>query len=191
MRVPGAAHPWWGPNRRYGHRTRAGAPASPPRGSRRGSRITLLGRRERACLHRLIEIGNGVEHPLCSIEKWADKLWTKTYGQAEEVLEHEDLPIACHTGADSDRGNVQGGGDFLCQACRDAFEHDRESAEFLEGCCLAEDIPRRAIASALDAKAPVSMNRLGLQAEMTHNGNSALHQPLDHVLVPVHAFQLH
>ena len=103
-----------------------------------------------------------MEHAVCAIDERAGKLWTKVGIEAEEILEDENLTIAAYSGADADSRDVQGFGDLICEIHRNAFEHDCESAEFLESGGLAYDVARGIVSPALDAKASVCVNGLGL-----------------------------
>ena len=59
----------------------------------------------------------------------------------------------------------------------------------LESGCLTGDILGGVVASTLDSKASVGVDRLRLEAEMTHHGNPALDHPLNHILMPVYTLE--
>src|SRR5215469_809079 len=102
-----------------------GAEANRPPRSSTGSRVGLLFRRKRAGFHGFVELSERVEDAAASLDERAHELRPEIEIQAEEVLQHEDLAVATGAGANADRGNRAGRGDFRRQSRGDALEDDR------------------------------------------------------------------
>src|SRR6185295_2370473 len=64
--------------------------------------------------------------------------------EADQVVEHEHLPVAVESRADADRGNLDRGGDLAPQLERDALQNDRETARPLQRQGVVEEHVRGA-----------------------------------------------
>src|SRR6266853_1914563 len=95
------------------------------------------------------------------------------------------------SGANADRRDAKCFDDFPCEVRGNALQHHRESTELFESGCLADDIPCRVVASTLDSKAPVGVNGLRLETQMTHDRYPTLSQSLNHILMPVYTLKLY
>src|SRR4029453_6110244 len=59
--------------------------------------------------------------------------WRRAIAEAEDVVQHQDLAVAVHAGADADGRNAQARGELGGEVERHALEHDRERARCLDG----------------------------------------------------------
>ena len=58
----------------------------------------------------------------------ADKFGRRREGEADQIVEDENLAVAVGSGADADGGDGQLGGDFGSHFAGNAFEHDSSGA---------------------------------------------------------------
>ena len=98
--------------------------------------------------------------------------------QPEHVVADEDLPVASGTGADADGWNRQGACDVAGDVRRNGLEHQRKRAGVLQGERVGRSaLPPRRLCRLLDVATHL-MDRLRLQAEVTHHRNADVDQPL-------------
>src|SRR5688572_29546372 len=74
-----------------------------------------------AGLYRLVKLRDCIVDAPRSIPKRTDKFRFEIWIQAEEILEHQNLAIACRARANADRRNPKSPGDLACEFRRDAF----------------------------------------------------------------------
>src|ERR1035437_1740778 len=112
MRARDGAHPWWERSRRSGRRSRCAVPAMHLRRSKPVSFVSFPGRRERSGLDGLIEVSDRVQNTPGSIGERPHKPRLEVGVQAEEIVEHQNLPVTSRAGPDADGGNAQRFGDL-------------------------------------------------------------------------------
>src|SRR5580658_1832182 len=87
-----------------------------------------------------------------------------TNGETDQIVEHENLPIAIGSGADADGGNVElvsnAGGDFT----RNGFQHNGKCAGRFDGASVAFELARSVSGFALHVKSTQSVDRLRREA---------------------------
>ena len=74
-------------------------------------------------------------------------------GEADEVVEDEDLAVTVGAGTDADGGDGDGAGDVGGDLARDAFEDERDGAGTLEGMSIGEELVDGGGGATLDAVA--------------------------------------
>src|SRR6266545_3284184 len=89
---------------------------------------------------------------------------------AEQVVEHLDLPIAVGAGADADSWNLEALADGCRDLARDQFEHNRERACLLDRDRVVDELARSFGCTALYAVATELIHRLRGQADVSHHG---------------------
>ena len=113
------------------------------------------------------------------------------HGQADHIVQHQDLAIALRAGADADGGNAQLAGDPRGELSRNRFEHDRKCARRFHGPRVPQKLFRRFHGFALNAKAAKGVHGLRSQPDMAHHRNFRFHQLRDQFHAPLAAFDLH
>src|SRR6202035_2145562 len=101
---------------------------------RRGARmIGLIVRWEIAALHVRAIFAYCARDNLADIGVLARKFWCLLEGQAEEIVDDQDLAVAVWTGSDADGGDTQLAGDLRGEFAGDGFEDYREGASCFHG----------------------------------------------------------
>src|SRR5687768_7418858 len=93
-----------------------------------------------------------------------DEAWQVAGRQPEQVVPDQDLAVASATGADPNRGDLEGLGDMRGNRGGDRLEHHGKAARALERARTVEDDPRAFSRSPLRAIAAQQRNRLWREA---------------------------
>lgn len=125
-------------------------------------------RRERAGADFVAVLRDGAGDVGFEVGERFDEAGHGAAGDAEEVVEDEDLAVAIGTGADADRGNRDGICYFFGQAAGDAFKHDGERAGGLGGFGVGHEFGF----ITLHFVAAKRVDVLGAQAAMGHHGDT-------------------
>ena len=92
----------------------------------------MLGRREDAVLHFVLEALGRVADQHAEVEVLLDELRREVGVHAEEVIHHQDLAVASRAGADADHGDPDAARDLGREIGRHHLQDQRVAAGFLE-----------------------------------------------------------
>src|SRR5450830_2128211 len=116
--------------------------------------------------------GERPRHLFVKIRILLDELRREAVGQAEQVVRHENLAVACGPGADSDRGNREAARDEAGEPVRDRFEDERVTARVLESVRVLDETSRRGGRLTLSLEAAELVHLLRRQADVAHDRDS-------------------
>ena len=102
-------------------------------------------------------------------------------GEADEIVEDEDLAVAAGAGADADGGNRELGGDCLGDFARHALKHDGAGAGLSEGAGIGLQLANGFRSAGLHAVAAHAMHALRGEAEMADDGHFGINEGADEV----------
>ncbi len=96
--------------------------------------------------------------------------------EAEHVREDEDLPVAVHSAADTDEGNINSFCNFTCSFWFNHFTKDTEAAYAFELLCPVNQTHSSGLAVAIATIATERVNGLREQADVPHNGDTGVNE---------------
>src|SRR5665213_4192729 len=153
--------------------------------------VALRGGGEEARADGFAKPADRLRHRARPIPERPDELRMKVHVETQQILQNQNLTVAIRARADADLRNPQRSGNALRKRRGNALENHRKRAATLQRLSLTQDVLSALAAAALHPEAAVRMKRLRLQAKMPHDGNAALHEPLNCVFVSVDAFEFH
>ena len=92
----------------------------------------MLGCREAAALDIGFVFAEGARHLVMQIGVLHDKTRGEALKQAQHIVSYQHLAVTAHPSANANGGDFQALGYQLCQPGRDRFEHQAETACFLQ-----------------------------------------------------------
>src|SRR5580704_15876741 len=125
------------------------------------------------------------------IDVLPSELWFVAHGEAHEIVEDENLPIAIGTRADADCRNVEFLSDASGKFARHGFQHHRKCAGGLDGSRVALELARSVSGFALNVEPAECVYGLRCEADMTHDWNFGFHQARDQFDPAFAAFDLY
>src|SRR5262245_20431686 len=158
-------------------------------GRTRRSRVALRGARKLPAFDvGVIPVECVGQHRL-AIDVAADESRSMVAGNAPEILQDQHLAVGAWTRTDADGRNREFPGDARPELRRNAFEHQRETAQFLKRMCLPCNLLRVFRIAPLHAEAAELVDRLRCQANVPHDGYAGSDDMPDDILVTVNAFE--
>src|ERR1700675_4182648 len=100
-------------------------------------------------------------------------------GDAEQVVDDQNLGVAVGSGADTDRGDRQLAGDLRGQVARYPLENHRECPRVLQGMSVVDEPLAVGRASGLDPGATESVDGLGRESQVAHHRYAPLGETAD------------
>ena len=109
----------------------------------------------------------------------------------QHVVDHEHLAVAARAGADADRRGRNLGGHARGQRRGNLFEHDAETARLAQQVRVAQQFFGLGLLLGADGVGSELVDRLGRQAEVSHDGNAGRENALDRFEDLLAALHLH
>ncbi len=144
-----------------------------------GQMIALLVGGEGAALDVFAIVFDGGADQRAGVGVAADEFGRRRKGEADQIVEDENLAVAIRTGADADGGNGQLGGDGGGHFAGNAFKNDCASAGIGQSEGSAWSCEHSIGGAGLHAIAAHAVHALRGQAEMADHGNLGLGQGAD------------
>src|SRR5258705_9009596 len=124
----------------------------------RAERILVGGKG--AAPHLFAIAGRSVANDLREVRILLHELRRELRVHAEQVVDHEHLPVALLAGADADGGDADAAGDLRPERARDGLEDERVAARLFQRLGVGQEARRLVLAAALDHVAAHLVARL-------------------------------
>src|ERR1700722_5330661 len=113
------------------------------------------------------------------------------HGEAHEIVENENLPVAIGTRANANGWDAELLGDASGKFARHGFQHHRKCAGGFDGSRVALELARSVSGFALNVEPAECVYGLRCEADMTHDWNFGFHQTRDQFDPAFAAFDLY